>query len=139
MSLFWLLKMPCTISSLSHFCVCSAAAALAKKLNVECPIIDGIFRVIHDNAEPLEVSSCTSSSDWHVAWYMHSLALHLPVSACQCIHHRPELVVMVGNSYVLCLPLDDVSHTPLLGSACASMGMRQLYPLLQLTICTVYH
>ena len=35
--------------------VCSAAAALAKKLNVECPIIDGIFRVIHEKAEPLGV------------------------------------------------------------------------------------
>ena len=41
-----------------HVCVCSAAAALAKKLNVECPIIDGIFRVIHEKAEPLRVSSC---------------------------------------------------------------------------------
>lgn len=36
-------------------CVCSAAAALAKKLKIDCPIIDGIFRVIHNNAEPLEV------------------------------------------------------------------------------------
>lgn len=44
-----------------NLCVCSAAAALAKKLNVECPIIDGIFRVIHDKAEPLGVSSCMSS------------------------------------------------------------------------------
>ena len=35
---------------------CSAAAALAKKLKVECPIIDGIFRVIHEKAEPLGVS-----------------------------------------------------------------------------------
>lgn len=49
-------------------CVCSAAAALAKKLNVECPIIDGIFRVIHDKAEPLGVSSCCMSS--HVATFL---------------------------------------------------------------------
>ncbi len=38
-------------------CQCSAAAKLAKKLNVDCPIIDGIFRVIHEKAEPLRVSS----------------------------------------------------------------------------------
>ena len=38
-------------------CQCSAAAKLAKKLNVDCPIIDGIFRVIHEKAEPLGVSS----------------------------------------------------------------------------------
>ena len=35
---------------------CSAAAKLAKKLNVDCPIIDGIFRVIHEGAEPLGVN-----------------------------------------------------------------------------------
>lgn len=34
----------------------SAAAKLAKKLNVDCPIIDGIFRVIHEGAEPLGVN-----------------------------------------------------------------------------------
>ena len=45
------LSMLCSLSV-----VCSAAAALAKKLNIDCPIIDGIFRVIHRNAEPLEVS-----------------------------------------------------------------------------------
>ena len=40
-----------------HACQCSAAAKLAKKLNVDCPIIDGIFRVIHEKAEPLGVST----------------------------------------------------------------------------------
>lgn len=75
----------------SCLCVCSAAAALAKKLNVECPIIDGIFRVIHDNAEPLEVSLCMSSDvecclaaiwQWYQRLYMHWPSGHLTVSTC---------------------------------------------------------
>lgn len=41
----------------------SAAAKLAKKLNVDCPIIDGIFRVIHEKAEPLGVVSEVMSRD----------------------------------------------------------------------------
>lgn len=50
--------------------VCSAAAALAKKLNVECPIIDGIFRVIHEKAEPLGV--CISLLSSHPREFVHA-------------------------------------------------------------------
>lgn len=68
-------------------CVCSAAAALAKKLNVECPIIDGIFRVIHDNAEPLEVSPCMSSD---VACCLAHTAAGAPSYCCYMSVHAPQ-------------------------------------------------
>ena len=38
-----------------------AASHLAKKMGVECPVIEGIYKVIHEGADPLEVVAANMS------------------------------------------------------------------------------
>ena len=69
----------CTERMQSQCLLCRAAFNLAKKLGVDAPIMEGIYRVLHEDANPVQVSMHERA-----AW--HRLAVWTPDCAADMSH-----------------------------------------------------
>lgn len=49
--------------SIEPICWCRSAWKLAQKLNVEAPIIEGIYKVVHEGGDPVQIVSDVMSRE----------------------------------------------------------------------------